>query len=103
VLPFFKKGNGKICSNYRGILLLNVAYNIMEKILLNQILPHRDNNMREGQAGFRPGRGCVDQIFSFRQMLQQRHEFRRPTVAAFLDFTAAFDSVEIKFIWSLHA
>jgi len=100
-IPFFKKGNRKMCSNYTAISLQNVAYKIMEKILLNRILLHRDNNTREGQAGFWSGRGCVNQIFSLCQILELRHEFRRPTVVAFLDFTTAFDSVDRESIWSL--
>ncbi len=101
VLPFFKKGDKKVCNNYRGISLLNIAYKIMEKILLNRLLPDREKNIRENQAGFRPGRGCIDQIFTLRQILELRHEFRRPTVVAFLDFSAAFDSVDRESIWSL--
>jgi endonuclease/exonuclease/phosphatase family metal-dependent hydrolase len=101
VLPLHKKGDKKRCNNYRGISLLNIAYKLMEKIMLNRLLPNRDRNTRENQAGFRPGRGCIDQIFTLRQILELRHEFRQPTVVAFLDFTAAFDSVDRESIWSL--
>ncbi|KER29169.1 hypothetical protein T265_04173 [Opisthorchis viverrini] len=46
------------------------------------------------QAGFRPGRGCIDQIFTLRQVLEQRHTYKRPTILVFLDFRGAFDSVD---------
>ncbi|KER26759.1 hypothetical protein T265_06042 [Opisthorchis viverrini] len=49
---------------------------------------------REQQAGFRPGRGCVDQIFTLRQVLEQRHTYKRPTILVFLDFRGAFDSFD---------
>lgn len=101
IIPIFKKGEKRNCKNYRGISLLAIAYKLMERILLNRILPIRELYTRENQAGFRPGRSCTDQIFSFRQIIELHHEFRQPTVVAFLDFTAAFDSVDRGTIWSL--
>ncbi len=101
IIPIFKKGEKRNCKNYRGISLLAIAYKLMEQILLNRILPIREMFTRENQAGFRPGRSCTDNIFSLRQIIELRHEFRQPTVVAFLDFTAAFDSVDRGTIWSL--
>ncbi len=101
IIPIFKKGEKRNCKNYRGISLLAIAYKLMERILLNRILSIREMFTRENQAGFRPGRSCTDQIFSLRQIIELRHEFRQPTVVAFLDFTAAFDSVDRGTIWSL--
>ena len=57
-------------------------------------MQERDCRTRESQAGFRPGRGCVDQIFALHQVLELRHEYRQSTNVAFLDFSAAFDSVD---------
>ncbi|VDP52267.1 unnamed protein product [Schistosoma curassoni] len=47
----------------------------------------------ENQAGFRPGRGCIDHIFTIRQILEHRFASRRPTVF-FCDLKAPFDSVD---------
>jgi hypothetical protein len=101
VIPFFKKGDKTICKNYRGISLLDIALKILEIILLFRISPYRETHCRENQAGFRPGRGCVDQIFTLRQILETRHDFRQTTVVCFVDFKAAFDSVFREGLWSI--
>jgi hypothetical protein len=40
-------------------------------------------------------------IFSLRQIVELYHEFRRPLYIAFIDFTAAFDSVDRSAIWKI--
>ena len=49
--------------------------------------------MRDEQAGFRSKRGCSDQIFILRHIIQQSVEFRVPLVMLFIDFEKAFDSI----------
>ena len=71
---------------------------VVSKLLASVIL-HGLIETREEQAGFRPGRGCIDQIFTLRQLLEQRHIYRRPTVVVFLDIRAAFDSVDRTALW----
>lgn len=41
----------------------------------------------------------VDQIFNFRQMVNQRHMFHCLTISVFLDKKAAFDSVDCEARW----
>ncbi|CAH8652987.1 unnamed protein product [Dicrocoelium dendriticum] len=57
----------------------------------------RESRIREEQAGFRPGRGCIDQV------LEQRHARRRPTIAVFLNFNSAFDSVDRSILFDILA
>ena len=66
----------------------------MVSLLLRRLAAARESLTREQQAGFRPGRGCIDHIFTLRQILEQRHLYRRPTILVFLDLKAAFDSVD---------
>ena len=99
VIPLFKKGDKASCSNYRGISLLDIALKILEAVIMNRIRPEHELIARENQAGFRPGRGCRDQIFTVRQLLETRYEFRRPTILVFIDFKAAFDSVDRESLW----
>ncbi|VDP64076.1 unnamed protein product, partial [Schistosoma curassoni] len=54
---------------------------------------------RENQAGLRPDRGCIDNIFTIHQVLEHRHTYRLPTMIAFLKLKAAFDSVDRKVLW----
>ena len=101
ILPLFKKGNKADCKNYRGISLIDIALKILESVIMARIKPYRDYSTRENQAGFRSGRGCVDQVFALRYMLESRKEFGKKTYLAFVDFSAAFDSVDRKALWDI--
>ena len=94
IIPIFKKGNRRLCNNHRGISLTPVITRILASLLLGCLTEAREANIREEQAGFRPGCGCIDQNFTLRQVLEQRHVYRRPTIAVFLDYKGAFDSVD---------
>ena len=100
VIPIFKKGTRNECSNHRGISLTPVITRILASICVKRLTPFRETQIREEQAGFRPGRGCIDQIFTLRQILEQRHCYRQPTIAVFLDFKGAFDSVDRNALFS---
>ena len=99
VIPLFKKGDKALCSNYRGISLLDIALKVFEGVVIDRIKAARDSDTRENQAGFRSGRGCVDQIFALRQVIEARNEYNRPTYVGFVDFSAAFDSVDRSALW----
>ena len=99
VVPVFKRGSRNLCSNHRGISLISVASKITMCLMLRRLSLSREQHIREEQAGFRPGRGCVDQIFTLRLLLEQRHLYRRPTIVAFLDIRSAFDSVDKTVLW----
>jgi hypothetical protein len=101
LIPFFKKGDKTICANYRGISLIDVACKIFSSLLLNRFLNFRDTRTRPNQAGFRPGRGCVEQIFSLRLILEHRSRYQQPTVTCFVDFAAAFDSIHRPSLWRI--
>ena len=90
-----------MCSNYRGISLLCIGLKILEAILLARFDDLYDSYARDNQAGFKKGRGCRDQVFALRQIIEQRSEYNRPTVMVFIDFKAAFDSVKRDAIWKI--
>ncbi len=69
-----KKGDLSNCGNWRGITLSPTALKIFCKVLLNRMEPVLDGILREEQAGFRKGRGCNDQIFVVRHLMQQVNE-----------------------------
>ncbi|CAH8492285.1 unnamed protein product [Dicrocoelium dendriticum] len=100
IVPIHKKGSRDDCCNYRGISLISVASKIFVSVLLGRLSTTREEFSREEQAGFRPGRGCIDQIFTLRQVLELRHIHRRPTIVVFLDIRAAFDSVDRSALWN---
>ena len=53
VLPFPKKGDLGLASNYRGITLTSIAAKIYNALLLNRIQPEVDKILQRDQNGFR--------------------------------------------------
>ena len=80
--------------NRHGISLIPIVTKVLASILLHHLTPARERNACEQQAGFRPNRGFVDQIFTLRRLLKTRHTHRRPTIMIFLDLKGIFDSVD---------
>ena len=101
VIPIFKNGRKTVWENHRDISLTPVITKLLASIILHRLTPARENQIREQQAGFRPGRGCIDHIFTLRQHLEHRNIFCRPTIAVFLDLKAAFDSVNRETLFDL--
>ncbi|RXN18971.1 hypothetical protein ROHU_007542 [Labeo rohita] len=60
---------------------------------------HREQTSREEQAGFRPGRGCCDQIFALRQLVERYIRYGQRTVIAFIDFKSAFNCIDWTALW----
>ncbi|BHF74096.1 hypothetical protein SprV_0401718000 [Sparganum proliferum] len=98
-VPILKKEDKTRCKNYRGISLIDVAAKILAIVLLRRFQAVRDSRTRPNQAGFRAGRGCVDQIFTLGRILEIRHSYQQPTAVCFVDFAAAFDSVHRVSLW----
>ena len=95
------KGDKNECRNCRGISLIDIAVKIFGIIVLNRFKSAREKNARKNQAGFRPGRGCIDNIFGTRLIIQQFQRYNPPLVLIFLDKTAAFDSVTRHKLWKI--
>ena len=64
VVPIFKKGDQRVCSNYRGITLLSLPGKVYSRVLERRVRSMVEPRIEEEQCGFRPGRGTVDQLFT---------------------------------------
>lgn len=93
IAPIFKKGNRKICSNYRGISLLSVVGKVYTSILVDRVRAIVEDVLDECQGGFRPLRGCQDQIFCLRQAVEKLCEKNKDLYICFIDLEKAFDRV----------
>ena len=60
---------------------------------MNRILDSIDKKLRKEQAGFRKNKGCIDQIFALRNIIEQATEWQRKLFNNFIDFQKAFDSI----------
>ena len=76
--------------------MLSVPSKIFCRILLKRINKAIDKVLREEQADFREGRGCMDQIFALRNIMEQTLEWNSPLFINSIDFQKAFDSVPRK-------
>ena len=90
--PVLKKGHATICTNYRGISLLSIAYRILSSVLCERLKPFMNKLIGSYQCGFRPGKSTIDQIFTLRQILEKTQEKQIDTHHLFVDFKDAFDS-----------
>jgi hypothetical protein len=96
-----KKGDPRMCDNWRGITLLSIPGKVFCRILLNRIEKAIDIKLRQEQAGFGRGRGCIDQIFALRNIIEQCLEWNAPLFISFIDFRKAFDSVHRDSLWKI--
>ena len=86
-----KKVDPEKLSNKRGISLSSNIGKLLERIILKRAL--KVIQFTEAQAGSREGRGCVDQLFIFKSITQQRTFEGKQTFVAFLDLEKAYDKV----------
>ena len=99
IIPIHKKGDNSECKNYRGISLLSIIGKVFMKVIKSRLQKHREQTTREEQAGFRPNRGCCDQIFTIRQLMEERTRCGQRTVIVFIDFKSAFDCIHRPALW----
>ena len=99
ITPIYKKKDKLDCGNYRGISLLSHAGKIITTIIQRRILKRAEEVISESQAGFRPGRSTVDQLFTLRQIAEKYLEKDRELYCCYIDFEKAFDSVWQEGVW----
>ena len=100
VVPIHKKGSQSDCDNFRGISLLSVPSKVFTKVISNHLKP-RVQHLRESQCGFRKGRGCNDQIYTLRVLMEKAREFHQPLYMCFIDLHKAYDSVNRNALWAV--
>ena len=93
IVPLHKKGSKMVCSNYRGISLLSVPSKVYARILDGRVRRKTESKVLEVQGGFRQGRGCVDQIFTIRQLSEKVLKKNKQMVVASIDLEKVFDKV----------
>lgn len=102
LVPLYKgKGDKAECNNWRGISLLSVVGKVFAHVLLERMNNVVEGRLSEAQAGFRRGRGCADQIFSIRRVMEQAAAKQMPVYACFVDLKAAYDSVPREKLWEV--
>ena len=101
IIPIHKKKDKLQCDNYRGMSLLCHSQKLMASVLLGRIKSRTGEVLSEAQAGFRPGRGTIDQLFTLRLLAEKYYEFGKDLYICYVDFQKAFDSVWRKGLWQV--
>ena len=98
-----KKGYLSNPSKYRGIMMREVAYKTVANILLNRLKPIQKSVQldHESQNGFRRLRGCLDSIFTLKQLIKKRVEHGLKTQLLLPDLVKAFDRVPRELLWEV--
>ena len=101
IIPLPKKGNLKQCQNYRTISLISHPSKIMLQIILNRLKTKAEELLAEEQAGFRPDRSSVEQIFYGQVIIEKHLQHQRHLFGNFIDFKKAFDRVWHAGLWQI--
>ena len=101
IVPLFKEGDREVANNYRGITLLSIVGKLFASILEKRLSKWCEGNriFEQEQAGFRPGRTTVHQIFTLLEVIKKRKNKHRSTYCCFLDIRKAYDTVWREGLW----
>ena len=60
-----------------------------------------NHDLPDIQAGFRTGRGTIDQIANIRWIFEEARDFQKIIYFCFIDYAKAFDCVDHNKLWKL--
>ena len=87
-----KKGSRDDMANYRAICLLCHSYKLFSTIVARRLMAVLEDHLPDTQAGFRPARGCRDNVCALRWFIDMVLREGRQAVVTVIDYTAAFDT-----------
>jgi len=99
ITVLFKSGDPGLAQNYRPITIIPLLYKLFAKLLYKRMSPTLDRAQCSDQAGFRPGYGTHDHLFTWSILCEKADEHQRTIWAAALDFRKAFDSISHAKLW----
>ena len=85
------KGSKSDCKTWRGIMLSSVFTKILATVMMNRICIAYEQNIAEGQMGFRTKRGCQDGVYCLKGVQQWCRKAQRELFCGMVDLSAAFD------------
>ncbi|KAK3543181.1 hypothetical protein QTP70_012285 [Hemibagrus guttatus] len=101
LVPLFKQGDWRACSNYKGITLLSLPGKVYSRVLERRVRPLVEPRIQEEQCGFRPSRGTLDQLYTLHRVLEGSWEFAQPVHMCFVDMEKAFNRVPRGILWEV--
>ena len=95
VIPLPKGGARNDVSNLRPVSLLPLPGKLLEKCIHSQTLAYLDANniLIDKQGGFRPNKSTISTVFELNNIILNNNELNQTTLACFVDFSKAFDTI----------
>jgi len=100
-IPIPKKGSARECSNYHTVALISHASKVMLKILQAQLQQYMNQELPDTQAGFRKGRGTIEQIVNIHWIIEKAREFQKKIYFCVIEYAKAFDFVDHNNLWKI--
>ncbi len=95
VVAILKPGNDPLSpKSYRPISVLCISFKLFERLILTRRTTLTEEKLIKDQAGFRPGKSCSGQLLNLTRYIEDGFQKRLITGAAFVDLTAAYDTVQ---------
>ena len=91
-MMIYKKGPRDDFANYRAICLLCHSYKLLSAVIARRLMEVLDGHLPDTQAGFRPARGCRDNVCALRWFIAMVLREGRNAVITIIDYSAAFDT-----------
>ena len=79
-------------ANYRAICLLCHSYKLLSAVVAHKLMDVLESHLPDTQAGFRPARGCRDNVCALKWFISMILNEGRQAVITFIDYSAAFDT-----------
>ena len=100
IVPILKVSIRKEVGDLRPIALTPLPCKMLERFVHTQLMEHLDTNklLNDIQNGFRKNHSTIDTIFKFTSTLQPYKNSRYNTIALYIDFKEAFDTVNHKIL-----
>ena len=86
---------------YCTIALISHTSKVMLKVLKAGLQQYMNSELPDAQAGFRKGRGTIDQIANIHWILEKAREFQKNIYFCFIDNAKAFDCVYHNKLWKI--
>ena len=86
-MMIYKKGPRDDFANYRAICLLCHSYKLLSAVIARRLMEVLDGHLPDTQAGFRPARGCRDNVCALRWFIAMVLREGRNA-----EYSAAFDT-----------
>ena len=102
ITPIYKKGNKKLCSNYRPISSLPFISKIYERCMTNRVISFFDKFklFSPKQFGFLKNRSTKDALFDFTETVYDALDKKKHNISILIDLKSAFDTVNHEILTS---